>query len=172
WRSWRMRACIAALPLLFLAGGCSLPEAGSPLGRPVYSGPAIATLGSADVTVTLRLDRFGMRVRNASGSVLLDTFDGDSTVAGDDAHAYGALGATYHQTQFTPTIIEGWDHVLGTDQPWRHATSVAAAAVTATSASIDLFDPADQGTTLHVDIAVDGTMVRFEATIAALSTAA
>jgi hypothetical protein len=127
----------------------------SPAARPGYTGPTTATLGSADVTVTLRLDRFGMRVANASGRVMLDTFDGDSTVAGDDVHAYGALGATYHDTLLLPSLIEGWDHVQGTDQPWRHAVRVAStSSVGAAGASLDLFDPADQDTTLHVDLAV------------------
>src|SRR5262249_30710928 len=145
-----------------------MPDAG----RPVYEGPATATIGSADVTITLRLDHFGMRVSNASGAVLLDTFDGNSTVKGDDAHAYGGLGATYHDTQVTKTIVEGFDHVVGTDQPWRHATSVASADLTSTSASIDLFDPADPGTTIHLDLAVIGPEVRFEASIKELSESA
>lgn len=167
-----MRAPFAALSLLLLASGCGSSEVTNPLGRPVYSGPATATLGSGAAQVTLRLDRFGMRVQNAAGTVLLDTFDGDSKVAGDDAHAYGALGATYHDTEFVMSLIEGWDHVQGTDQPWRHATSVAAASLTPTSASLDLFDPADPGTTLHVDVSVDGAEVRFAASITAQSAAA
>ena len=172
-----MRASIALLPLsLVVLSGCASSEALTPLGRPVgrsvYTGPAAVTIGDADVSVRLRLDRFGMQVTNAAGSVLLDTFDGDRAVAGDDARAYGALGATYHDTTFLPSLIEGWDHVQGTDQPWHHATSVAAATVTATSASLDLFDPADPGTTIHVDIAVDGSEVRFDASLPVVSAAA
>jgi sulfoquinovosidase len=178
-----MRASFAALPILLAASGCSVNETldpvgfppaadAAPPGRPVYAGPTTATLGDTDVKVTLRLDRFGMRIANASGTVLLDSFDGPSTVPMDTASAYGALGGTYHATEFTPTIIEGWDHVRGTDQPWHHATSVAAASVTATSASIDLFDPTDEGTTFHVDLAVVDTEVRFDASILAESTAA
>src|SRR5207248_2007012 len=119
----------------------------------------------ADVTVRLRLDRFGMRVENAAGKALLDTFDDDSMVTGDDALAYGALGATYHDTFIKPPIVEGWDHVEGTDSPWRHAGSVASASVAGSSASIDLFDPSDEGTTIHLELSVDGAEVRVEATI-------
>ena len=35
---------------------------------------------------------------------------------------------------FTPDIIEGWDHVVGQDGPWLHATKVVGATSTATSA--------------------------------------
>jgi len=171
-----MRLALLSVPLL-LASGCYLPpdppetESAPPPTRAVYDGPTPLVIGGGAATVTLRLDRFGMSVTNASGVVVLDTLDGDANVAGDDAHAYGALGATYHDTVFTPIIVEGWDHVQGTDAPWRHATRVAAASFTAQSASIDLFDPADEGTTLHLDVEVDGAEVRFDASIAALSDA-
>jgi alpha-glucosidase (family GH31 glycosyl hydrolase) len=128
-------------------------------------------IGGPEAKVTLRLDRFGMRVESASGAVVLDTFDDAASVPGDDAGGYGALGATYHDTVFVPTLIEGWDHVAGTDAPWRHTTSVAAASLSADGASLDLFDPADEGTTVHVDIAVDGAEVRFDASIAQLGAA-
>ncbi len=167
-----MRAYLAALPLLLVTTGCSVTESVNPAGRAVYQGPPTASIGSTDAKVTLRLDHFGMRVENAAGSALLDTFDGGSTVAGDDAHAYGAFGATYHATTFTPQLIQGYDHVIGTDQPWHHAAVVAAAEMTATSASIDLFDPAYEATTLHVDIAVDGAQMTFTGSIATESGAA
>jgi alpha-glucosidase (family GH31 glycosyl hydrolase) len=164
---------LLALPVLLAASGCGSSELLQPAGRPVHAGPATATLASAEARVILRLDRFGLRVEDAAGDVLLDSFDGDSTVAGDDVHAYGALGATYHDTTVLPAIIEGWDHVLGTDQPWHHATRVAASSsITGASASLDLFDPADQDTTLHVDVAVEGALVRFDAAVTAQSAAA
>ncbi len=100
---------------------------------------------------------------------MLDTFDDDSMVTGDDAQAYGALGATYHDTFIKPPLIEGWDHVQGTDSPWHHGSSVAAATMTASSASIDLFDPADEDTTLHLELGVDGAELRVEASIPKLS---
>jgi alpha-glucosidase (family GH31 glycosyl hydrolase) len=167
-----MRRSAIALLFPLLSSACALtPETvpSKPSGRGVYQGPPTQTIGNAGVKVILRLNRFGMRVENASGTALLDTFDGDSQVAGDDAHAYGALGATYHDTVFVPTIIEGWDHVQGTDQPWRHATSVASATFTDSTAAIDLFDPTDEDTTIHVDISVLGSEVRFAAAITALS---
>src|SRR5262249_53787896 len=40
------------------------------------------------------------------------------------------------------------------------------------SASIDLFDPADPGTTIHLDLAVIGPEVRFEASLKELSDSA
>jgi alpha-glucosidase (family GH31 glycosyl hydrolase) len=174
-----MRALLLSVPIVLLTG-CYLPPdqqpgtgtGGAPApSRAVYDGPTPVTIGGGAATVTLRLDRFGMSVTNAAGAVVLDTLDDDAKVEGDDAHAYGALGATYHDTVFKPSIVEGWDHVKGTDAPWRHATRVAAATVTANSASIDLFDPADEGTTIHLDVEVDGAEVRFDASIAALGDA-
>ena len=166
----------ALVPVASLTGCHTATTTPAPdAGRAVYTGPATATIGDADAKVVLRLDHFGMRVENAAGTALLDSFDGDSSnarVTGDDVHAYGALGATYHDTQFTAVVIEGWDHVIGTDQPWRHATRVASAVLTPTSASLDLFDPADEATTVHLDLAVDGAEVRFAASIPTESPAA
>ena len=69
--------------------------------RPTYQGPADRDdRGLRREVVALRLDRFGMRIEDAMGHALLDTFDGDSKVEGDTARAYGALGATYHATAF------------------------------------------------------------------------
>src|SRR5690348_13475013 len=105
-----MRAHLLIVASL-LATGCDLtsdPIIPTQSGRPVYQGPPSATIGDAEVTVTLCLDRFGMRVTSASGAVLLDTFEGETQVKGDDAHAYGALGATYHDTVFNTSLIEGW----------------------------------------------------------------
>jgi alpha-glucosidase (family GH31 glycosyl hydrolase) len=175
----RASVFVSAVPLLVAVAGCfgppdlePVPPPEPPPPRATYTGPAEASIGSADVTVKLRLDRFGMRVESASGKVMLDTFDDDSMVTGDDALAYGALGATYHDTFIKPPLIEGWDHVEGTDSPWHHGSSVAAATMTGSSASIDLFDPADEGTTIHLDLTVDGAEVRVEATIPQLSDAA
>ncbi len=148
--------------MLFALSACDLPTGGSsePAPPPLPSG---ATLDDGAVKVELRFDRFGMRVSNAAGQVLLDTFDDDSTVAGDEVQAYGALGGTHHTTDFKISIVEGWDHVIGADDPWRHGAKVTAATTTATSASIDLADPADEAITFHVDIALDGPELRFDA---------
>jgi sulfoquinovosidase len=159
----------APIPLLFALispvalAACDLPG-GAP-GRATYDGAPSATLTGAEATVELRLDRFGMKITNASGATLLDTGGGDSTVMGDDAHAYGALGATHHDTTFTISIVEGWDHVQGADSPWRHGLRVASANIAATSASLDLFDPADERVTIHLDVAIDGPEVRVDAKI-------
>ena len=175
-----MRRSPVLVPVALFLGACSATEATNPLGgdagHPVvdaggYQGPSTATIGDTDAKVVLRLEPFGMRIENAAGTVLIDTFDGDSKVAGDDAHAYGALGATYHEPPSAPRAQYGWDREQGTDSPWRHATRVAAASFTATGASIDLFDPADEDTTFHLDIAVDGAEVRVDATINAESAA-
>src|SRR3954471_6457418 len=106
--SWSVLLLLLALP------GCGVDEAPpNPLsrGRATYAGQATATLADAEASVDLRLDRFGMRIKDAKGAVLLDTVDDDPNVAGDDARAYGALGATHHETTFKISIVEGWDHV-------------------------------------------------------------
>jgi alpha-glucosidase (family GH31 glycosyl hydrolase) len=170
---------LALLLVALFASACSVTEATNPIGskpdaggRAVYQGPTTQTIGDADAKVILRLDRFGMRIENTSGVALLDTFDGDSQVKADTPHAYGALGATFRQVTLEPAGASwGWDRELSADDPWRHATKVASATFTATSASLDLFDPADEATTFHVDIAVNGAEVRFDASITAQSTA-
>jgi alpha-glucosidase (family GH31 glycosyl hydrolase) len=176
-----MRSICFALPILLLAGGCSVEEGPAdplstpppaPTTRPVYQGPPTATIGGSEARVVLRLDRFGMRVEDAMGNALLDTFDGDSKVEGDTARAYGALGATYTATQFKIVLVQGWDHEINTDAPWHHGTSVADAKLSSDGASIDLFDPADEDTTIHLDVAVVGPEVRVDASILTLSAAA
>ncbi len=160
------RAGSVLLPFSLLAAGCDLRSLEEHAGRPTYAGPSTVVLRSAEATVTLRLDRFGMRIDAASGATVLDTEDADPGIPGDASRAYGAIGATHHETTFMTSVVEGWDHVTGEDAPWLHASSVARAAATATSASIDLFDPANEAVTIHLDVAVDGAEVRVDAAVA------
>ena len=172
------RSCVLAPSLLSAlvvvaatsGGGCSTETIPAPPrpARERVSGPDV-TLGAGEAHVTLRLAPFGLRVNDALGAVALDTIDKDPQISGDSAHAYGGLGATHHETTFGTAIIEGWDHVTGEDAPWLHATSVAAL-TTATdamgqTASIDLFDPAREATTLHLDVRVEGAEVRLDAKV-------
>src|SRR5262249_21341381 len=136
-------------PLLVVLFACGTDETVNPVAS---SSPSSVVLKSKDASLELRLgDGFGMTLRDAKGKTLLDTVDATPIVAGDDAKAYGALGATTHATVFKPAVIEGWDHVDGTDAPWHHATRVTSATMTASSASLDLVDPSDAATTIHVD---------------------
>ena len=157
-----MKRATPALLVLLGLSACDLPGDGGGGQTPTpLSGTA--TLDNGVVKVELRLDRFGMKVSRASGEVLLDTFDADSSVAGDEAHAYGPLGGTHHTTDFKISIVEGWDHVVGTDAPWSHGATVTALSNTLTSASLDLADPADATRTFHVDLTLDGPELRFDA---------
>ena len=125
----------------------------------------MVTLGSSQASVTLHLDSFRMTIANAAGRVLLDSTDPGSSVAGDDVGAYASLGITHHAVIMQPSIVEGWDHQRGTDEPWLQTTAVAAAQTTATSASVDLFDPANDATTIHLDIAVEGADVSVDSAL-------
>ena len=130
------------------------------------SGPTPVVLASAAATVTIRTAPFGWTITDAKGKVLLDTLDTVPDVAGDDVHAYGPLGATHRENVVRPPFlgIEGFDHVEAIDDPWHHGASVAALDATATSASIDLFDPADDATTIDVDLQIDDADVHVRAT--------
>ena len=174
-----MRRLLFLAPLLLLINPACTDETiaakGKPdasTARPRWGGDKTATLGGGPARVTLRLDPFGLTITNAKGDALLDTIDSDPKIPGDSAHAYGALGATHHETQFQSSLIEGWDHVTGTDDLWHHATVVGAATLSETRASLELFDPADEATTIHLDVRVDGTEVRLDATVSGPSTTA
>ena len=91
---------------------------------------------------------------DSSGAVTFESAGENPSVTGDTAHAYGALGATHHTTTFTTAVIEGWDHVIGQDGPWLHATKVVGATSTATRVSLDLVDPTSSAGQFHVEIAI------------------
>ncbi|MCC6522138.1 MAG: glycoside hydrolase family 31 protein [Polyangiaceae bacterium] len=156
----RLAACL--VPLV-LTTACSLDDLSAHRER--YAGPPRQTLANGAVTVELRLDSFGLSIANGAGKVLLDTLDADPGVAGDDVHAYGALGATHRETEFQIAVIEGWDHAVGVDAPWHHATAVERALVGASSAELELFDPDDESVTLHVELELEGPEVRFAARV-------
>ncbi|MFO0758103.1 MAG: glycoside hydrolase family 31 protein [Byssovorax sp.] len=158
-----MRKLLVPLSLLLVAA-CDLPPPGGTT-DPGSGTPAPATLDNGLVHVEIRTDPFGLEVTDPAGKVLLDTFDGDSTVASDEVKAYGPLGATHHTTDFKISVVEGWDHVIGTDDPWHHGAEVTALGATGTSASIDLADPSDAATTFHVDLSLDGPELRIDAAV-------
>ncbi len=149
-------------PLALAAASCDEP---APASQQVarYQGPTRVTLGSGAARVTLRLDRFGVRIADRDGATVLDTLDDAPGAAGDPHPAFGALGATRRDVTVRPPIIEGWDHVTITDGPWLHGTAVARAQVDGDRASIDLVDPSRPRATMHLDLTVLDDEVRFEA---------
>ncbi|HVY45899.1 MAG TPA: TIM-barrel domain-containing protein, partial [Minicystis sp.] len=152
---------------LALAGCSGDDESVTPhdAGRSTYSGPSPVTIAGADAKVVIRTAPFGMQIEDAAGDVLLDTLDAVPDVPGDDAHAYGPLGGTHRDaTILAPFLaIEGFDHVRRADDPWHHGASVASLTATGSHAELDLFDPADEATTFHVTIDVDGADVKVTA---------
>jgi len=149
-------ALVVAAPAL---GSCD--EFGS-LGDPTV------TLSSAHAIVVVHTGRFGLQVQDpTTGKTVLSTLDSPLSVASDPSNPYGPLGATHRvQTIKPPLVIEGWDHTVGQDDPWLHAARVTSATTTATSASLDVVDPSDPGTVLHVSITLDDAEVVIDATIA------
>src|SRR5690349_15129491 len=96
-----------------------------------YTGLESAVLVTAEARVILSLRRFRMQVTTPTGAVLLDTLTTDPSVPGDEAHAYGAIGATHEALAPRASILEGFDHVVRTDDPWIHGWDVKAAQTTA-----------------------------------------
>lgn len=141
-----------------------------PLQVPTYTGPARAELSAGGVRVTLRLDRFGMLIARADGTTVLDTLDAQTAVAGDALGAYTSVGGSVVDTALRPVLIEGWDHVASDESPWRHATAVARATVTAREARVELYDPGEPAARFHVHVEVDADEVRVEVRATALDT--
>jgi alpha-glucosidase (family GH31 glycosyl hydrolase) len=140
-----------------LAGSCD--QYGSLAQRTV-------TLTSADAKVVVHVDTFGLEVQNATGQTVLRTLDSLLPVASDPSNPYGSLGATHRvMTVKPPLVIEGWDHTVGQDDAWLHGQAVANLVTTATTAAMDVNDPADPGTVLHVTVTLDGAEVVVDATV-------
>lgn len=159
-----MRKLVPLLALLVLAPGpgCS-SSSDPPAGRPRWSGPSTVTIGSDAAKVTLKLDRFSLSIADGKGKVVLAGLD--APVAGDDGAYGGSVSATRHETTFRASLIEGWDHVDGKDSPWRVGLYVARADVTTDHASLDLFDPAEESVTIHLDVKVTGADVALEISV-------
>ena len=153
-------------PLLLFGAACghshhqSSPDA-SP---PPPSIPLTITLSDADATVTLKTSPFAMRVVDAKGTLLLDSFPAGSSVPGDDVQAYGPLGVTHRVTHIKAApLIEGWDHQSSTDDPWLQAGAVTAATYDATHATLDIAPLAGEPAVIHVELALDGPELRVDA---------
>jgi alpha-glucosidase len=121
------------------------------------------TLEAPGITVVVHLAPFGLEVQNGAGTTVLSTVDDLPTVTSDTAHAYGPLGASHRDTVINTPIIEGWDHTTGTDGPWAHTSVVTTSTFTKTTASLDLVDPKDSTTKVHVDLTVTDAELLFDA---------
>jgi alpha-glucosidase (family GH31 glycosyl hydrolase) len=146
---------------LVAAGTGSCDQAGT-LAMPT------ATLTSSQARVVIHLDSFGLDVQTAAGTPLLTTLDTTLPVASDPSNPYGPIGATHRvMTIKPPLVIEGWDHTVGQDDAWLHGAQVSNVVLTATTAAMDLVDPGDPGTVMHVAVTIDGAEVLVDATITA-----
>lgn len=136
---------------------------------PVRQGDPRVTVGTGRARVTLRLDRFGMQVKNGD-AVLLDTLDTTADTPDDTSRPFGALGATRRNVSIRPPQLlgDGWDRATLVDDPWVHGTTVSAARVEGNTATIDLCDPAHVASPLRVTVTVLDDEVRVEARASAL----
>ena len=151
------------LTLALVAGALAACSSSTPTDAAAGALPASFTLRSDAASVEVRTAPFSLRVLDASGQVVLETLGDDVVVAGDATRAYGSLGVTHRTTIWRPLVVEGWDHAGGEDAPWHHASRVVAATYDARSASLDLVDPVDGTTRLHVDLTLDGADLLFDA---------
>jgi len=130
--------------------------------------PPRLTLGRGHARVSLRTDRFGMRVSDSAGAVLLDTLDTIPAPAGDAARALGPVGATHRTVtlrQPEVPIDEGWDRATIVDDPWLHGAVVTRAQVAGDVATLDVRDPARPDVPLRVTVTVGDDEVRVEARV-------
>jgi len=158
------RSCFLFPLLLLLHPGCDSTERITPTRRARYDGPKTMTFGGPEAVVRLELDRFRMSIASPKETIL-ETIVDDPKIESDASGAYGAVGATHHETSYKATIIEGWDHVTGTDDRWIHATAVSKASLDADQhvATLELFDPNDEASSFSVTISVVGSEVRIDA---------
>lgn len=154
------RSALAVLTIVVaVVGTDSCDEAGTLAMRTV-------TLTSPSAQVVVHLDSFGLQVQTPSGTPLLTTLDTTEPIASDPSNPYGSLGATHRiMTINPPFIIEGWDHTVGQDDAWLHAAAVSNAVITRTSATMDVVDPSDPGTVIHVSISMNDAEIIVDATI-------
>jgi alpha-glucosidase (family GH31 glycosyl hydrolase) len=136
----------------------------------VRQGDPRVTVGTGRARVTLRLDRFGMQVKNGD-AVVLDTLDTTADTPADTSRPFGALGATHRNVSIRPPQLlgDGWDRATLVDDPWVHGTTVSAARVEGNTATIDLCDPAHVTSPLRVTVTVLDDEVRVEARASARS---
>lgn len=158
-----MRKLVPLVALLVLAPSPACKSSDPPTGRARFQGPSQVTIGSDAAKVTLQLDRFSLSIADGKGKVVLAGLD--APVAGDDGAYGGSVAATRHETTFRASLIEGWDHVDGKDAPWRVGLHVARADLSTDHASLDLFDPAEESVTIHLDVKVTGADVALEISV-------
>lgn len=140
----------------------------SPQGTPL---PDTITLGGGEASVVIATAPFKLTVKNSRGEVVLDGLPASGTASADDpSQPYGSLGVTHRETDFTLTIVEGFDHVKQTDDPWRFVQTITAAHFDQNSATFDFVYGDDVAHTMRVDIAVEGATVKIDARAAAPAT--
>jgi alpha-glucosidase (family GH31 glycosyl hydrolase) len=152
-----------------LAAGCALDAKDVPQSSTgtTYEGPEEITLVSPEARLVLKTHPFALRVEDSQGKVVLASLPEEPVVASDTVGAYTALGATHIETETQIAITEGWDHVLQTEDPWRHASQVTAATSTGDSAELTLIDPSDPGTTYALNAHLIGADVQIAVRIVA-----
>jgi len=146
----------APLLLLSLIVSCGDAEESSP---PVAGPAPTFDLGGGEASVHVELSPFHLQVKNARNEVVLDSLSSGKG-------AFGPISATRHETSFKTSLVEGWDHVEGTDGPWMHGLASGSAEWTSTSAKIDLYDPSDRNTVIHLELEVRGPEVRIDTSLA------
>lgn len=153
---------------LLVSASTALPACGddaSPAAAEAYDGPDTITIASSEARVTFTLRPFGMRVARPDGRTVLAAFDGDRSVDGDAAGAYGALGATHRETELATPLIEGYDHARATDEPWLHGAETLSAQVEGRRAFIRLADPREPDVVIGLTAEVAGPEIAIDARV-------
>jgi alpha-glucosidase (family GH31 glycosyl hydrolase) len=128
-----------ACPLLLLPAACDDEPAG-----PASSAPPVV-LASPEATVDVRLSPFELRVKGATGDVVLATVPAEG------------VGATVDSAAYLAQTLPGWDGYAADEAPWRYGATATARDVTATSAT---FEVTGSGLFVALGVSVEGRRVR------------
>jgi alpha-glucosidase (family GH31 glycosyl hydrolase) len=136
----RRAASVLALGTLLGATGCN--------DEPLEQGPLLRSDGAS---VQVKLQPFGLQIRDASGNTVL------ATTRGRGADATGGPAVTVDTPDFIAQTLPGWDGYRANEEPWR--SGVVARVLDAGEEFAELELTGD-GTRMTVRVSVQGARVR------------
>jgi alpha-glucosidase (family GH31 glycosyl hydrolase) len=162
------RARVVGAALVGLAG-FGLFECAAPLDSRTAAlavGNQTWTHPQGNVSVDVTASPFGLTIRDAQGSVLLESAPAHpiDPEASDPLAAYAALSFTHDEDTTLQAPMKGWDYYRGDESPWQQATTATAIATDGAALVVSLATT-DAVHTLTLRIEAAGPGVRLLATV-------